>query len=79
MLECQTTIEQLDFPVVDHDPYVSERFRPYLTRAAARAIHGDRLHEEGLPVVARKVRPPSLAPHEPEVTRPFPPQMPSLA
>jgi integrase len=61
LLECQTAIEQLDFPVVDHEPYVSERFRPYLIQAAARARHGDRLREEGLPVVARKGRPPKLA------------------
>jgi integrase len=72
LLECQTAIEQLDFPAVDHEPYVSERFRPYLAQAAARARHGERLQKEGLPVVARKGRPPklaSLAPYESEVTR----------
>lgn len=61
LLECQSAIEQLDFPSVDHEPYASERFHPYLIQAQARAEHANRLARAGLPVAVKKGRPPKIA------------------
>lgn len=54
LLECQTAIEDLPFPHLDLEPYVSERFRPYLIQAKARADHAARATEAGLTVPVKK-------------------------
>lgn len=61
LLECQTAIEDLPFPPLNLEPYVSERFRPYLIQAKARADHAERAAEEGLTVPVKKGRPPRIA------------------
>lgn len=61
LLECQSAIEDLPFPSLALEPYVSERFRPYLIQAKARADHAERAAKEGLTVPVKKGRPPRIA------------------
>lgn len=76
LLECQAAIEDLPFPSLDLEPYVSERFRPYLTQAKARADHAERAAKEGLTVPVKKGRPPRIAALPPTTDDGFPMECP---